>query len=454
MDRVYTVTSQMGFEALLLGKPVTCFGVPFYSGWGVTDDRTVQPRRTRKRSVEEIFIAAYMNYCRYLDPATACQGTIFDVIEHLGRQRRMASQNSGRLFFFGFSRWKRHHIRSFFQGYSSEIIFCRRMDQAMKQGLDQSSRIVVWGHNDPEGLSEFASLSGNEIWRIEDGFIRSVGLGSDFVPPMSLVLDKRGIYYDATRESDLEHILNTQIFSPELLDRAERLRSRIVEGNITKYNTEQIKRPEISIPSGKKVIFVPGQVEDDASIKFGTRDIKTNAQLLQEARRAGPDAFIIYKPHPDVVARNRKGAVSFSGLKGICDHIETKASVISCIGVADEVHTMTSLTGFDALLRAKKVVTYGSPFYAGWGLTEDRHEVPRRRRRLQLSELIAGTLIAYPRYFDWGGKNFVECETIISKIVALRGQLEAEGRISNLQPGYLERRIRKTILLLKGLAGK
>ena len=39
VDAVYVVTSTMGFEALLVGKPVTTFGVPWYAGWGVTDDR-------------------------------------------------------------------------------------------------------------------------------------------------------------------------------------------------------------------------------------------------------------------------------------------------------------------------------------------------------------------------------------------------------------------------------
>jgi len=49
---------------------------------------------------------------------------------------------------------------------------------------------------------------------------------------------------------------------------------------------------------------------------------------------------------------------------------------------------MTSLSGFEALLRDKKVVTYGSPFYAGWGLTEDHAVTERRCRRRTLEELI------------------------------------------------------------------
>jgi capsular polysaccharide export protein len=66
----------------------------------------------------------------------------------------------------------------------------------------------------------------------------------------------------------------------------------------------------------------------------------------------------------------------------------------------DAVHTLTSLTGFEALLRGLPVTCWGAPFYAGWGLTEDRLPVPRRTRRLALDELVAVALILYPRCVD------------------------------------------------------
>ena len=45
-DRLYTVTSHVGFEAALAGRPVTCFGMPFYAGWGFSDDRLHLARRS------------------------------------------------------------------------------------------------------------------------------------------------------------------------------------------------------------------------------------------------------------------------------------------------------------------------------------------------------------------------------------------------------------------------
>lgn len=63
---------QYGFEALLAGKPVTCFGQPWYAGWGLTDDRHPQSAllsaRRGSATLEELFAAAYLRYCRYIDP--------------------------------------------------------------------------------------------------------------------------------------------------------------------------------------------------------------------------------------------------------------------------------------------------------------------------------------------------------------------------------------------------
>lgn len=450
MDRVYVVTSQLGFEALLLNKPVTCFGMPFYAGWGVTDDRVLCPGRIRKRTVLEIFAAAYLKYARYICPVTGKTGTIFDVIEHIVRQRRFAGRDPENLYCFGFSVWKRENVRPFLKNPKNNVIFVRNARQARNKGINKNCRILVWGHNDSEEVKKLAFTLGISIWRLEDGFIRSVGLGSDLIRPMSLVMDRRGIYYNPGRESDLEWILNNYEFTPDILERAELLRRLIVDEKITKYNTEAniplSIRPKIS----QKVSFVPGQVEDDASIIMGAGQIKTNENLLRQVRLTNTEAFIIYKPHPDVLAKNRKGMVSLDIIQRLCDHIETKASVISCIEAADEIHTMTSLTGFDALLRDKKVVTYGAPFYAGWGLTTDSVSISRRTRSLTLTKLIAGALLLYPRYWDWESRGFVECETIVNRIMKKREQIENKGRIHILQPGYITRQARKLSLLLNG----
>lgn len=453
MDHVYVVTSTMGFEALLAGKPVTCFGMPWYAGWGATDDRVSCTRRTRKRSVDELFAAAYLQYSRYLNPVTHQRGTIFDVIDWLTRQKAMAARYSGRMICVGFRRWKAANIEPMLSLFPGRVKFVR--DAAAAAALEPAGAdcLIHWGREAPAGLSELAQRCGVRMLRMEDGFVRSVGLGSDLIRPLSLVLDERGIYFDPGQESDLEHLLNTRAFDDTDRARARAVRAFIVEHGITKYNIEPRARAEWP-HGGRTVVLVPGQVEDDASIRFGCEGVRTNLELLRAARAAHPDAFIVYKPHPDVMSGNRKGSVALQAAAGVADHIETKLSVVSCIDACDVVHTMTSLTGFDALLRGKRVVVYGRPFYAGWGLTEDVLPVPRRQRRLTLDELVAGALLHYPFYWDWDLKGYTTCEAVLHRIVETRDALEASGGLAKLRVGYVRRQLRKARVLARAWLGR
>lgn len=457
MDRVYVVTSTMGFEALLAGKPVTCFGMPWYAGWGVTDDRQTCSRRTRKRSVDELFAAAYFHYARYLNPVTHQRGTIFDVITWLIRQREMAGKyfklgGPGRMICVGFRKWKAANLKPMLSLEPERVVFASSVATAQDLNVGIDDCLVYWGADAPSGLAELAQRSWARMIRMEDGFIRSVGLGSDLFRPLSLVLDEQGIYFDPSRPSDLENILNTGVFTDEELAESRKVRDFIVTHGITKYNLEP-RNPPAWQSMGREIILVPGQVEDDASIRLGCPATKTNLGLLQAVRAAHPDAFIVYKPHPDVVSRNRKGRMALKDALAFADHVETEVSVVSCIEACDVVHTMTSLTGFDALLRGKRVVVHGLPFYAGWGLTEDvladAAVFQRRQRRLSLDELVVGVLLRYPIYWDWDLKGYTTCEAVLNRIVETRTKLEANGGLQRLRAGFVRRQLRKLGILLR-----
>ncbi|WP_242697277.1 capsular polysaccharide biosynthesis protein [Bordetella petrii] len=424
MDRVYVATSHLGFEALLAGKPVTCFGTPWYAGWGVTDDRQPCAHRTRRRSVQELFAAAYFHYSRYLDPATHGEGNIFDAIDWLARQKLMAEHMQGRSIAVGFRRWKARNVRGFLGLDARRVHFVRNARAAARLAPGPQDRLVVWGSDPAEQVLRLARQAGARLLRMEDGFLRSVGLGSDFVPPLSLVLDGSGMYFDPRQPSDLENLLNQRVFSPADLSRARAIRQSIVELGLTKYNIEQRRTPAWQA-GGKRIILVPGQVEDDASIRYGCGEVRSNLGLLQAARAEYPDAYIVYKPHPDVRARNRAGRMHLRRAMQYADTVETSCSVVSCIEACDEVHTMTSLTGFDALLRGKRVVVHGRPFYAGWGLTADKLPMARRDRTLSLDELVAGTLLHYPVYWDPVLKGYTTCEATINQLARRRNAIIA-----------------------------
>lgn len=357
-----------------------------------------------------------------------------------------------RMIGIGFRRWKVANIKPMMSLDPCSVLFANNVAGAGKLEPRPRDCLFFWGATAPNGLADLAKACRAGLLHVEDGFIRSVGLGSDLIRPLSLVLDRRGIYFDATRESDLEHLLNTEIFSEEELATARKVRKFIVEHGITKYNLEP--RLPVNWPTaGRRILLVPGQVEDDASIRLGCTSIKTNLGLLEAVRNANPEAFIVYKPHPDVVSMNRKGRLAADVAKHFADHVETNVSVISCIEASHEVHTMTSLSGFDALLRGKKVVTYGQPFYAGWGLTTDMAENPvafmRRTRRLSLDELVAGALLRYPIYWDWDLKGYTTCEAVLHRIVEQRTFLEESGGLEKLRVGFVRRQFRKAGLLIR-----
>lgn len=457
MDKVYVVTSGMGFEALLAGKPVSCFGLPWYAGWGATDDRqanaSVLTRRTRKRSVDELFAAAYLHYTHYLDPVTHERGDIFDVMDWLARQREISQRFAERMICVGFRRWKAFNLRPMLSLSPDKVHFVPDAAAAARLKPQGQDCLVFWGAAPPEGLRSLAEQCHVRLLRMEDGFVRSIGLGSDLIAPQSFVLDASGIYFDASGPSDLEHLLNTRYFDALDLERARKVRAFIVEHGITKYNQEP--REPVDWPNkGRQVVLVPGQVEDDASIRFGSPEVQTNLDLLRAARSGHPDAFIVFKPHPDVQSGNRKGRLALSEILCFADHVETRSSVTSCIAACDTVHTMTSLTGFDALLREKKVVVHGLPFYAGWGLTEDRLQPQRRLRSLTLDELVAGALLHYPLYWDPDLKGYTSCEAVLHRILEQRNALEAKGRMAKLRSGFLRRQLRKARVLLISLLHK
>jgi len=359
---------------------------------------------------------------------------------------------TGRLIAIGFRRWRAWNLGPLLRAEADAVRFVRDVAAARRLRPGPRDRIAVWGATSPAGLEHLIADTAARLVRIEDGFIRSVGLGSDLTVPQSLVFDACGIYFDATRASGLEHLLATAQFDAVLTARAAALRAQIVARGLTKYNVES-DAPAQWDSGTRPVVLVPGQVESDASIACGGDAVRTNQALLRAVRAARPDAFVVYKPHPDVMSGNRRGRLAEAEALRMADHVETRASIIACLARSDEVHTITSLAGFDALLRGVPVVTWGVPFYAGWGLTDDRaHDHPawaRRGRRLTLDALTAAALLLYPRYWDPLAGDFTTAEAAIAAIASERDRLRASAAPDRLMRGFWRRQLRKVRVLVR-----
>nr|WP_323770825.1 capsular polysaccharide biosynthesis protein [Antarctobacter sp.] len=412
---VYTVSSQMGFEAILAGHRPRVFGLPFYAGWGLTEDEDVIPRRTRKLTRAQLCTGAMILYPRWYDPHGDRLCQIEDVLGALEARARAWREDRAGWIASGMRLWKRAPLQRFF-GQAKRLRFEDDVGKAVDIATAQGRRRMCW-----------ASKAQGETVRVEDGFLRSRGLGAELVPPLSLVLDSEGIYYDPTRPSALEGWIQRRAseMRPDQTQRTHSLIQALVTESLSKYN---LSGPLPTLPPGHRIL-VPGQVEDDASILTGSPTLRRNADLLARVRAENPDSVILWKPHPDVEAGLRAGDVDQPDRWA--DTVLGKCDIGALLQEVDEVWTMTSLTGFEALLRGCRVVTLGAPFYAGWGLTRDMGPVPARRLhgpRPTLDALVHATLIDYPRYFDPVTNSPCSVESVISRLKT--GDIPSPGPVN------------------------
>ncbi len=498
VQHVYTVSSHMGFEALMLSaitekKTVHCYGVNWYSAWGLTDDsgivngdeklqqlyQQVKNRRFQKSvaleksempfrplvkralyrtqldnkiknktmtadsylptngrvwegvaiTIEQLFFSAYLDYSHYADPATKTSCDIDTAMDWLISNRHWHNQLKGKLTIYGFSRWKLPFVRRFVGFPETEFFIkpktnCKNRLHPNHFRVNLANPLLVWGLANYQKLT--AKQKTDTVYCMEDGFIRSNGLGATLIQPLSVVIDKQGIYYNATQPSDLETLLkNCPKLTQTETARVQALQKRLLSQKVSKYNVGNEEKShqlsKLDYVASKKILIV-GQVEDDLSVQYCGSKIKRNADLIKQVKEDNPFAYLIYKPHPDVEAGLRTGKVDKQTLSQV-DMLALDIAMPDCLQCIDEVHTISSLTGFEALLRHKKVVCYGLPFYAGWGLTVDKNKdiaptsnyLIRRQReqKLSLEQLIYCTLIKYPLYHLPNGYGLAQVEQVI-----------------------------------------
>lgn len=320
-------------------------------------------------------------------------------IDLLAEWRRHLDTIGGIGVQLGMRRWKRPQIDRFLRTAKGVPAHARTMQQGLRKARATGSALAIWPSRVSPALAQRAADQGVALARIEDGFLRSPGLGVHLVPPLSITLDRQGLHYDPTRPSDLETLLRTHPFPPALLARAARLRAAIVAAGIGKYGRSDAA-PPIELPPDRPVMLVIGQVADDRSVQLGDVARLGNAGLIARVRAEAPDALLLYRPHPDVIAGHRDGDVPRAVLGLVDCVLDRPCALAPLLARADAVHVLTSLTGFEALLRGRPVVCHGAPFYAGWGLTSDRVPLPRRGRPVPIDALVAASLLLYPLYLD------------------------------------------------------
>jgi len=376
---------ELALIAAVAGTPVECVGPGRFESLEGNPARAV---------LRDVFRQHVLDATSYLDPYSSEPRSFADALRTCGFFRQLIDSNRDIQAAVGFAFWKRPTVGPLLWRGLDQVPFVTGTD-----AVGAGDRVALWRARTPPRLASDLEDRGAKVIEAEDGFIRSAGLGADCVPPLSIVLDRRGPHFDPNQPSELEALLEDGDFPGELLDRARNLRELIVTSGISKYSAGHA--PLQRRAPGRRHILVPGQVEDDRAVLVGGAGLTSNLELLRRVRAEAPDAHLIYKPHPDVEAGHRKGAIADDVCRSVADEVVRNEPITALIDLVDEVHVNTSLAGFEALLRQKVVTTHGVPFYSGWGLTRDLGPVPERRTaRRTLDELVAAALLLYPRYLD------------------------------------------------------
>ncbi|WP_273676366.1 capsular polysaccharide export protein, LipB/KpsS family [Erythrobacter fulvus] len=339
-------------------------------------------------------LEAHLTGWQWFNPFDGGAISPLEAIALCGQWRALIDANRRIHSVMGIAHWKKPTVSALLWA-GGPVPFGRRLAD-----LPEGAAVALWRTRISAAQARALEATAPPVIEIEDGFIRSDGLGADCVPPLSIIVDAEGPHFAPASPSRLERLLQNGEFPPELLERARMLREAIIAGGLSKYETGGTASL-LRFGGSRQHVLVPGQVEDDRAVTSGGA-LSSNLELLRRARaEAGPEAFLIYKPHPDVLAGHRRGLIPARDAAALADRVETEAPMAALIGMVDELHVNSSLAGFEALMRGKKVTVHGVPFYAGWGLTVDRGPVPARRKaRRTLDELVAAALLLYPRYVD------------------------------------------------------
>lgn len=444
-DEVWTVSSGFGFEALMAGRTVRCFGASFYAGWGLTDDSMLEPRakawlarRKVRIDADQLAAAALVAYPRYADPVRSERVDVLTAMDRLAAWRDRYAAERRSFVGIGLSKEKRIIARSLFGAGPGTLAFADP-DVAVDLAAGAGAGLLAWADRIDPRIEDEARRRGLDVTRFGTGPIDASGIASEAVPLPTVAVDDLGIDFDATRPSAFEAIANTHEFEDDLLRRAADLRVRLVALDQKRSRSDADLRQEVGDKAGgKPVVLVIGEAVNTAQSRLGTSGVASNRALVRAARAARPDGHVVFLEPPGLESRRRAGWLPAAALRPDADQVVRPVHMASLFAIADEVHVNTSRFGFDAILHGCRVVCWGKPAYAGWGLTDDRVPNPRRVRVLDRDDLVAAALLVYPRYVDPVSGILCEAEDLIARLETMRS---AEPK-----PVGLGRRLRNRLI--------
>lgn len=261
-------------------------------------------------------------------------------------------------------------------------------------------------------LFESAFLATTHSWA------HSFKQGNPAFACLGYVYDDIAHYFMADYPNRLIEKLNSDDTpAKEELARARALMRRILKKRISKYNAQPMYAPAMADGYARRVL-VCDQAYADASTVYGKVGDAEFEQMLLSAIVENPDAEILVKTHPDSVWEKEKRTGYYAHLQSTkrVRMLRDPINPYTLFDLVDTVYVGTSQMGFEALLAGKKVVTFGAPFYAGWGLTDDRQTIPHRHRARKLVEIFHYFYVWYTIYHLPGRPGAAEIEDVLDYI--------------------------------------
>jgi len=300
--------------------------------------------------------------------------------------------------------------------------------------------VAGWGQKPTaDKARKIAAKHGLPYLAFEDGFLRSVKPGNE-ENPLSIILDRQGIYYNARTPSDLEDMVQARMAHSKPDPAATNAMALLREKRLSKYNsfgTMGLADLGLTSASREDRVLVVDQTAGDASIPGANASSASFAELLTAAVQENPEAVILIKVHPETLTGRKAGHFSEQILNSLAQSVPEigKSRSSGRLRLTPEpinpwellegcarVYCVSSQLGFEALMAGCKVVTFGQSFYSGYGLTDDRSPNPvARRSNASLEALFSALYFDYCHYFDhdpFRKIDFFDAATLLEERIA------------------------------------
>lgn len=293
------------------------------------------------------------------------------------------------------------YLKSAWLSYIGEDVIHKIIRHQLKSMPPSSVEFCTWGYRDNGLLQKFKDY-GHKAYRFEDGFVRTLSTHGIENQGYSIVKDYQDLYFCYDQPSDLEGMIAATDLTQNPAEHkvARKAIDLFKSKRITKFGIEAAS--SVQLPFNDEFVLVVGQVEHDQSIVRGSPHCKTNAQLAHIARMENPGKKIVYKPHPEVFKNPELVNTHMTAVKPHVDFVfgDPSIALTDILLKQPHIYTMTSGAGFEALIYGCKVTTIGGPYYAGWGVTDDRLSFPRRNVKRTVEDIFWCAYLQYTKFCD------------------------------------------------------